>query len=128
VRTTDRHAIAFRNLALKTFNTDGSTTVYGEQGNAIVDIGSDGVSVFALPSVSARETTVPIWYAPAITDQYFPGILAKRLKVSPSLRMSWYRSRLWSRSWAEPSATSPGTSPGIIAANQPGSTRSIRWR
>lgn len=64
------------NLASTTLNVDGSTTVFGAQGNAIEDlVAGSATTVFAAPAASAVGPPVPIWYAPAPFGQYFQNIL-----------------------------------------------------
>ena len=64
------------NLALTTLNVDGSTTVFGAQGNAVEDLyAGSATTIFAAPSASADEPSIPIWYAPAPTGEYFQTVL-----------------------------------------------------
>ena len=63
------------NAAAATQNPDGSTSVFGAQGNAVENMNSEGKTIFSDPLATAGEVPVPIWYAPAQTNDYFQNIL-----------------------------------------------------
>ena len=63
------------NAAPVTQNPDGSTSVFGVQGNAIENYNSAGVTVFADSLATANVVPIPVWYAPADNAQYFQNIL-----------------------------------------------------
>jgi hypothetical protein len=66
---------ALINLPSTTQNDDGSTTVFGAQGNAIQTTVASGTTVFANPLTADEAPAVPVWYAPAYSSQYFQSIL-----------------------------------------------------
>jgi hypothetical protein len=63
------------NLRSTVLNADGTTTVYGLDGNEIEDIYSGKVSIYADPSPDVLTAGIPIWYAPAYSSTYFQSIL-----------------------------------------------------
>ena len=68
-------SVTLINATPVTQNPDGSTSVFGDQGNAIENVNPDAVTVFADPLATADGVPIPIWYAPAATVQYFQNIL-----------------------------------------------------
>jgi hypothetical protein len=69
-------AVTLVNAAAVVQNPDESTSVFGSQGNAVENINPmSGVTVFAEPQTSGSAASVPVWYAPANTPQYFQNIL-----------------------------------------------------